>query len=356
MKQYRSSHIITSSEKKPEASVLIVYTGGTLGMIHSSEGTLVPFDFKSMLEHIPSLRQLPLNLTVIAFEEPIDSSDITPDDWINIGDIINTHYNEFDGFVVLHGTDTMAYTASALSFMLRNLGKPVIFTGAQLPISSPRSDARENLITALEIASAKAGVQPVVAEVAILFNNILLRGNRSKKVESVYFDAFESENYPILAESGININFNEYAFFEPPDVPELTYKKDFDTNVAVLKLYPGISKNVVESVLSTPGLRGVVMETFGSGNASTADWFLALLRKALKNNIVIINVSQCTGGRVLQGRYETSRALKEMGIVSGADLTLEAAVCKLMMTLAEEIDIKKIVQRMTTPISGEMTL
>lgn len=325
-------------------------------MIHDDNGSLIPFDFSSILNHVPSLRQLELNLTVMSFEEPIDSSNIDTEDWVKIGDMINENYNEYDGFVVLHGTDTMAFTASALSFMLENLSKPVIFTGAQLPISSLRSDARENLITALEIASRKTADGPVVPEVCIYFDYVLLRGNRSKKVESLHFDAFESENYPLMAESGVTINYNSAAISKIPGDKPLRLHRTFDTNVVILKLYPGITEKAVSAILEIPDLRGVVLETFGSGNAPTSEWFINLIRKAINNGIIIFNVSQCPGGRVIQGRYDTSQQLNELGVIEGVDLTLEAAITKLMMILGEEEDPAQIKKRLITPICGEMTL
>lgn len=352
--KYKKDYIITSNANEPDSSVLIIYTGGTLGMVHDSTGSLIPFDFASILDHVPSLRQLGLNLTVIAFEKPIDSSDIKPENWVEIGQIIKDNYKDYDGFVVLHGTDTMAFTASAMSFMLENLQKPVIFTGAQLPISSLRSDARENLITALEIASSKAGV--VVPEVCIYFDYVLLRGNRSKKVESLHFDAFESENYPQLAESGVMINFNQTNILTVDKDKSLIFHERFDRNVAILKLYPGITKEVVSALLSVDGLKGVIMETFGAGNAPTDSWFIEELKKARKKGIIIINVSQCPGGRVIQGRYGTSTQLEAMDIIEGADLTLEAAITKLMLLLGEEQNFEIIRKRFTTPICGELTI
>ncbi|MBL6448322.1 asparaginase [Fulvivirga sp. 29W222] len=353
---YSKINIITSAYSQPETSILIIYTGGTLGMVHDEKGALVPFDFSSILNHVPSLRRLELNLTVISFEEPIDSSNIGPDDWVKIGQIIFENYNDFHGFVVLHGTDTMAFTASALSFMLENLGKPVIFTGAQLPISSLRSDARENLITALEIASSKSGTQPLVPEVCIYFDYVLLRGNRSKKVQSLHFDAFESENYPVMAESGVVINYNTSAIYQIEDNKPLVLHSKFDRRVVILKLYPGITQEAVEAILHIEGLRGVVLETFGSGNAPTSEWFIGLVKEAVSKGIIILNVSQCPGGRVIQGRYDTSQQLNELGVIEGADLTLEAAITKLMMVLGEEDDVVEIKKRLIQPICGELTL
>ncbi|MCA6075213.1 asparaginase [Fulvivirga sedimenti] len=346
--------VITSSAHAPDRSVLIIYTGGTLGMIHNDQGLLVPFDFASILSHVPSLRQLGLNLTVISFHPPIDSSNMTPSYWTEIARIIHNEYLNFDGFVVLHGTDTMAYTASAISFMLENLNKPVIFTGAQLPITAFRSDARENLITSLEIASAQDNGIPVVPEVAIYFNNVLLRANRSKKVESVHFDAFESENYPMLAESGVVIHYNHAMILQTPAGP-LTLHDKLDNRVAILKLFPGIPREVVEAIVNVEGLRAVVLETFGAGNAISADWFIDLLRVTIEKGVVIVNVSQCNGGRVMQGRYETSKQLEAIGVIGGEDLTTESAVTKLMMVLGEETDTVRVKKRFIQPVCGEMT-
>ncbi len=346
--------IITSAARPPERNVLIIYTGGTLGMNYDEQGTLVPFDFSNILHHVPSLRQLELNLTVISFQPPIDSSNMEPVYWAEIARIIFREYDEFDGFVVLHGTDTMAFTASAVSFMLENLSKPVIFTGAQLPITAFRSDARENLITSLEIASAREGGRPVVPEVAVYFNNVLLRANRSKKVESIYFDAFESENYPRLAESGVVINYYRNMILPLPETGLVLHDR-WDENVVILKLFPGIPRAAVEAVVDIPHLRGIVLETFGAGNAISQEWFISSLRVAIERNVVIVNVSQCNGGRVMQGRYETSRELESIGVLGGEDLTTEAAVTKLMILLGEESDTAHVKKRFLSPVCGEIT-
>ncbi len=354
--KFEKINVITSAYREPENSVLIIYTGGTLGMVHDKNGALIPFDFTNILEHLPSLRQLELNVTVVSFLPPVDSSNMKPSDWITIAGLISDHYDEFDGFVVLHGTDTMAYTASALSFMLENLTKPVVFTGAQLPISAVRSDARENLITSLQIASMKQYDQAVVPEVSIFFNNILLRANRSRKVESIYFDAFESDNYPVLAEAGVVINYNMPMIQVPDYEKPITIHTKFDENIALLKLFPGISERMVRAVLDMPDLRGVVLETFGAGNAITDEWFINLLRDAIARGVTILNISQCTGGRVLQGRYSTSELMLKIGVLGGADLTTESALAKLMMVLGEEEDTARIKKRLMAPICGEMSL
>ncbi len=326
--------INTALPSKPKARVMIIYTGGTFGMVHDAQGMLLPFDFSLILEHLPTLRNLFLEITVISFEKPIDSSNIEPMHWQMIGTMIHEHYDQQDGFVVLHGTDTMAYTASALSFMLENLSKPVVFTGAQLPITEPRSDARENLITALEIASATDNGKAMVPEVCIYFDYELIRGSRAKKVESMHFDAFSSGNYPPLAKAGVKIDFNEGAI-RPPGGRKLNLLKKFDTNVAVLKLFPGINPDTVKAVMGNGAMKALVLETFGAGNAPSAPWFIKVLKDAIDRGLLILNVSQCPGGMVIQGKYETSRALLEIGVISGGDMTIEAAVTKLMLMLGE---------------------
>ena len=323
-------------------------------MVHNENGSLEPFDFASIMDHVPSLRQLQLNITVMSFVEPIDSSNVNPEHWQLIGSMIYDNYDQYNGFVVLHGTDTMAYTASALSFMLEGLTKPVIFTGAQLPISSFRSDARENIITAIEIASASKDGQPAVPEVAIYFDSVLMRGNRAKKVESIHFDAFESDNYPLLAEAGTEITYNQPYILKSKG--PLKFHHSFDCNVSLIKLYPGIRKENVEAMLGVNGLRGAVIETYGAGNAPTYRWLIDALKEALNRGVAIVNVSQCSGGMVDQGRYATSSELEQAGVIGGADLTTEAALTKLMIVLAEEHDKGKIAHRMTHPTSGELTL
>lgn len=323
-------------------------------MTHDSSGALIPFDFASIVDHLPTIRNLGLAFTVFSFEQPIDSSNIHPEHWQLIADIIKDQYASHNGFVVLHGTDTMAYTASALSFMLRELSKPVIFTGAQLPIIDPRSDARENLITALEIASAQLEGESIVPEVCIYFDYALLRGNRSKKVESMQFDAFDSGNYPPLAKAGVKIDYN-YTALRKPGSGNLHIVNRFDTNITILKLFPGISRMVVESILTIPGLKAVILETYGSGNAPTLPWLTEVLRKTIEQGIVIINISQCPGGTVMQGRYETSKVLQQLGVISGRDMTTEAAVTKLMLLLGQ-YSVSECRELMAADLAGEMTL
>src|SRR5690554_3318661 len=345
----------TAATQYIQSSILIIYTGGTLGMAYNSSGSLIPFNFGQILEKIPNLTSMNVSITVISFPEPIDSSNVSMQHWIDMAYIIYENYDTYDGFVVLHGTDTMAYSASMLSYMLKGLNKPVIFTGAQLPISALRSDARENLMTSLKIAISKKEGKPLVPEVCIFFNHRLLRGNRAKKSQSMHFDAFESENYPPLAEAGIVIDYNHAAI--KPFVPgPLSYRNELDNNVMVLKLFPGITPRVVEHCFDIDGLKGLVLETFGSGNSPNQGWFLSAVEKALGKGIIILNVSQVNGGEVDQDRYQTGRDLKKLGVLGGADLTTEAAITKMMYLLGNEKDEGEVRRKLVLPLAGEMTL
>jgi L-asparaginase len=356
MKHYTTIQIPTKASPG-STSILMIYTGGTLGMVYDPSGKqLIPFNFEQIPEQVPELDRFDFALTVIAWQHPIDSSNVTPEQWIELATLIHENYALYDGFVILHGTDTMAYSASAISYLLENLNKPVIFTGSQLPIGAVRTDARENLITALEIASAKDEQgHPVVSEVCIYFNSLLLRGNRAKKVESTHFNAFYSENYPSLAEAGVTIEFNRAVIqpYEPGKT--LSLQATMDNHVAVIKLFPGISPLVLESLVAIKELKGVVLETYGSGNAPTDAWFIDCLTKAIKRGIVILNVSQCIGGQVMQGRYQTSRQLEQIGVLSGSDMTTEAAVTKLMYLLGQKLSIEQLRTQVTRSIRGEMS-
>jgi L-asparaginase len=338
----------------PRASILIIYTGGTLGMDYNETGALVPCDFERIVARVPVLKELNINLSVTSFSPPIDSSNVNSTHWVQIGKLIEENYHKFDGFIVLHGTDTMAYSASALSFMLQGLNKPVIFTGAQLPIALPRSDGRENFVTALEIAADKKDGVPVISEVCVFFNHLLLRGNRSKKVESRHFDAFESENYPVLAEAGIVIDYNFTALKSNEPARELQFFPELSNDIVVLKLFPGISPKAVDHMLMIPNLKGVVMESYGSGNVPHQPWFLNLLENAVNKGVVILNVSQCNGGNVIQGKYEASSALNKLGVISGRDLTTEAATTKLMHAFGSYSRSDEIRKCLIHSISGEM--
>ncbi|MCE6987505.1 asparaginase [Dyadobacter sp. CY323] len=355
---YSKIRINPISPEPANGSVLVIYTGGTLGMIYErKENQLVPFDFQQIIERVPEISRLDFEITFLSLPEPIDSSNMNPEIWIELAEIIETNYHEFDSFVILHGTDTMAYTASALSYLFENLNKPVILTGAQLPIGVARSDARENVITALELAAAKNGLgHPMISEVCIYFNSQLLRGNRSKKKESSDFNAFHSENYPPLATAGVRIEYN-LPYVKPFDADsEFIVHKTLNTQVAFLKMFPGITPRVVEAVFGINDLKGVVLETYGSGNATTDIWFLSAISKAIERGLIIFNVSQCDGGRVTQGQYQTSKFLEQAGVISGSDITAEAAITKLMYVFAKETDKTKCIEMLGTPLRGEMSI
>lgn len=316
---------------------------------------LKPINFEQIMDNVPELEKLNCKIQVHSFDEIIDSSNMNPAIWSEIAGLIQTNYDTVDGFVILHGSDTMAFTASALSYMLENLGKPVIFTGSQLPISAVRTDAKENLMTAIEIAKAKKNDRARVPEVCIYFDYKLFRGNRSFKYNSSKFEAFRSPNYPILAESGVHLRFSVNDIRHPKDHEGLIVHKNLVSDVAVLKLYPGISPKVVETILSAD-VRGIVMETFGAGNTTTAPWFISLLKNAIDNGKVILDISQCKVGTVELGRYETSRQLKDIGVANGYDMTYESAVTKMMYLLGHFDDPKIVKEYLETDLRGEITV
>lgn len=338
--------------------ILIIYTGGTIGMTTNPKtGTLEPFKFDYLVENVPRLRRLDYNMDYFQFETPLDSSSINPSHWNQMAHIIEENYDRYDGFVVLHGTDTMAYTASALSYMLENVRKPVVITGSQLPIGEVRTDGEENLITALQIAASRdSDGSPTIQEVTILFENSLWRGNRSTKYSVDNFNAFKSNNFPRLARIGLGVNFRRDVLWRPheKDSP-LKVHYGMDTNVMYLSLFPGLNENVLRHMLNTPGLKGVILKTFGSGNATTEEWFLRTIREAVDRGLVIVNVSQCNNGMVDQHRYETGTVLNRAGVISGHDLTSEAAITKLMFLFGQGYTGEEVKLLMERPLVGEMT-
>ena len=341
---------------KSEISILIIYTGGTIGMVHDPQtGSLVPIDFNHISDHVPELKKFGYQLHSVSFEPVKDSSNIDPGVWTKIAEIIGEGYGRHDGFVILHGTDTMSYSASALSFMLENLKKPVIFTGSQLPIGLLRTDGRDNLITAIEIAAAMTNGIPAVPEVCIYFDNTLTRGNRTTKMSAEHFDAFSSPNYPPLAEAGLHLKYYKNLIRYIPDDQILTVHKSFDNNVAILKLFPGINRNLVQAIINTKGLRGLIVETFGSGNAPTYKWFLDDLTNFIDRGGIILNVTQCHGGSVEMGLYETSRQMLAAGVVSGRDLTSEASVTKLMHLLGRYQRNEQVIESLKISLAGEIS-
>jgi L-asparaginase len=339
-----------------KSKVLLIYTGGTIGMMQDAKtGQLKPFDFKHLSEQIPELKKFDVTLSSVSFDKPIDSSDMNPDVWLSIARIIEKNYAKHDGFVILHGSDTMSFTASALSFILEDLNKPVILTGSQLPIGTIRTDGKENLITAIEIAAAKEKGKPVVSEVCIYFEYQLYRGNRTHKFNAEHFQAFQSSNYPILAEAGVHLKYNHSAL-KKADTKKLKIHSQLDPHIVILKLFPGIAKNVIEAVLGIKGIRGVILETFGSGNASTQAWFIDSIKKAIDKGVVVLNITQCNAGKVDQGKYATSAAFKNIGVIGGSDMTTEAAVAKLMYVLGKTSNKKEIRKLLVSDLRGEITL
>ena len=341
---------------KSKTSILVIYTGGTIGMIKDPEsGILLPYNFELLSKHIPEINNFDYDIDSYSFDLPIDSSNMKPDLWVKLATVIEENYENYDGFVVLHGSDTMSFTASALSFMLENLNKPVIFTGSQLPIGINRTDGKENFITSIEIAAAQENDLPIVPEVCIYFENQLYRANRTHKYNAENFKAFSSLNYPVLAEAGVYIKYNKNAIHKP-NFKRLRVHKNLDTNIAILKLFPGIQENTVNSILNIEGLRAVILETYGSGNAPTDQWFIDTLSEAIKKGIIIVNVTQCKGGAVELGKYQTSLNLNKIGIISGHDITSESAIVKTMLLLGNNFAEQKLRKYLQTSIRGEITV
>lgn len=320
----------------------------------ANTGALKAFNFKKLIKGIPELNLLECNIETISFKKPIDSSNMQISDWQKIASLIEENYTIFDGFVVLHGSDTMSYSASALSFMFENLCKPIVFTGSQLPIGDLRTDAKENLITAIQIASLQEKGKPIIQEVSLYFEYKLYRGNRTTKISAEHFNAFTSPNFPDLAESGVHLKINNEVLLKQKTDKNLKVNTAFNENVLILKLFPGINKNILKSILNTPNLKGVILETYGAGNAPMENWFIDEIENAIKKGLHIVNVTQCSGGSVIMGTYETSTRLKEIGLISGKDITTEAAITKLMYLIGQNVAPNVFKTIFETSLRGEM--
>jgi L-asparaginase, type I len=341
-----------------KSALLLIYTGGTIGMKQDMKDlTLKPFDFSQILDEVPEIRKFAFKIDTYSFEPPIDSSDVEPSLWQDLARLIKEKYEDYDGFIILHGTDTMSYSASALSFMLDGLTKPVIFTGSQLPIGVPRTDGKENLISAVEIASAKDEEgHPAVPEVCVCFDSLLMRGNRSTKVNSEVFRAFQSPNFPPLAEAGINIRYNNEYIRKPNDwYQSLTINTELDTRVSILKIHPGITPEVVRNILCGKDTRAIIMETYGSGNAPTRDWFLDIVKESSAMNKIIVNVTQCLAGTVNMNIYANGKALERAGVIDGYDSTTESALAKLFYLMGKSRDNEWVKAMMSRNLKGEIS-
>lgn len=339
-----------------QISILILNTGGTIGMVADPEtNALKPFNFDNLFELLPTLSLFNYKIDSFCFDPLIDSSNMDPESWKKIVEVIQDKYEDYDGFVILHGSDTMAYTASALSFMLQNLNKPIILTGSQLPLGMIRTDGRENLLTAVEIAAAKEEETPIVPEVCIYFENQLFRGNRTHKFNAQNFEAFRSFNYPPLAQIGVTIDYHKSAIHKP-NFKKLKVYRELGTNIAILKLFPGISTDMVKAILKTKNLKILILETYGSGNGLTASWFVKLIEESIQNGMIVLNVTQCQVGNVEMGKYETSIPLKNAGVISGKDMTTEAAVAKSMHILGNYSNDVELLKMLNKSIVGEMTI
>lgn len=355
MLQLRLLNESLKSNLMNKTAILIIYTGGTIGMKRNPEtGSLSPFNFEQIVDEVPELSKFNFALDTISFDPPVDSSNIQPEFWQNLAEQVQLNYDKYDGFVILHGTDTMSYTATALSFMIQNLTKPIILTGSQLPIGEVRTDGRENLLSAVEVAAAYKEGKPLIPEVCILFDNVLYRGNRTFKYNAQSFKAFRSENYPELATAGIEVQYHLPYVRKVDFTQPVLFNSNFDPSVVTLALFPGISQKVVNSILNIDGVKGVVLETFGSGNAPTYPWFIAELDAAIKRGVVIVNVSQCRGGSVNMESYETGRLLKNMGVLTGIDITFEAAIVKLMYLFGQNYSSSEIKEKFELSLAGEM--
>ena len=340
-----------------QANVLLIYTGGTIGMINDPiTGALKAFDFSHLHEQIPELKRMPVTLSSVSFAAPIDSSEMNPEHWIKLGEIISEHYNQYDGFVILHGTDTMAFTASALSFMFDGLKKPVILTGSQLPMGTLRTDGKENLLTAIEIAAAKNSEgQAMVQEVAVYFEFSLFRGNRCSKISATEFDAFASPNYPKLVQAGVNLRYDADKLWKS-EATEFKICKEFDTRIALLKIFPGFNATLFSGIFDVEKIKIVIIESFGAGNMPSDTQFMLLIKKYINAGGIVLNITQCSSGNVEQGKYATSSFLQEVGAISGNDLTTEAAVTKCMHLLAACKSVEILRNELGKNLRGEITL
>ncbi len=354
MKKTKDKH--AASNTNGNARILIIYTGGTIGMVQDHEtGVLKPIDFSQIRREVPEIKKFGYHIEVESFNPVLDSSDMHLEHWVKMANLIGDNYHRFDGFVILHGTDTLAYTASALSFMLENLSKPVIITGSQLPVGEIRTDARENLITSIEIAATKIDGKSAVPEVCVYFDYLLFRGNRVTKMNAAKFEAFQSVNFPPLGEAGVHLRFNRHLISTTAG-KKLKVHTKLNNRVGVIRMYPGMTREWFRALLRAPGNKAIVLETYGSGNAPSQGWFIDELRKVCDDGMLVVNITQCPGGAVEQGRYATSSKLAKMGVVGGADLTLEAALTKLYYLLANYKSTSEIKRLIASPIRGELTI
>jgi L-asparaginase len=338
------------------SKILLIYTGGTIGMVRDNEqGNLKAFNFDQLLSKIPELKLLEHQIETISFEKPLDSSDFGLKEYQKLAKIIYDHYESYDGFVVLHGSDTMSYSASALSFMLENLSKPIIFTGSQLPIGDLRTDAKENLISSIQVAGLKQNGKSVIKEVGLYFEYKLYRANRSTKASAEHFKAFDSPNYPPLVQSGVNLNINHAAIKKIRKEKKLILHTDLEDKILLLKLFPGLDASVFNALLDIPQIKGIILESFGSGNFKTSDWFIEGIKEKINQSIPVVNITQCIGGKVQMGKYYTSQRLKNIGVVSGKDMTTESAVAKMMYLLPKRLSMKVFKTIFETSLRGEVS-